>query len=336
MNRYNLLVAQFATALGKQILGNSAVSERNQHFRLRLDINGIRLSTTSIACSGSLYVAEPHDFAAPAVECLFSLFSAVAATIVRTSPVTTCAVSALAGVGAAPALAVAAPTTLPALDPAGVKRLRNESLGPESKSRLISTNGSRLLGGARRLEDALASQCCRNNPIIRPSAEHPRRAAARPKRVRNGTPNGHQAGDGNGNQPSAPLRFWIRSHRDSMRTRSLPRLLRKSVADRGLLPSNLKPSSSRRTRNLQCDTLASVEEQRLASLEAKAAKARMPKTVEAIVDDHGNIGWCMAARLSPPFPLTTTRIVRYEDPFLDSYFNLPDSTNLLRNPSIRV
>ncbi|RYO93422.1 hypothetical protein DL766_000812 [Monosporascus sp. MC13-8B] len=34
--------------------------------------------------------------------------------------------------------------------------------------------------------------------------------------------------------------------------------------------------------------------------------------------------------------LKTTRIVRYEEPFLDSDFNLPDSTNFVHNPSIRA
>ncbi|RYP90242.1 hypothetical protein DL770_003611 [Monosporascus sp. CRB-9-2] len=34
--------------------------------------------------------------------------------------------------------------------------------------------------------------------------------------------------------------------------------------------------------------------------------------------------------------LKTTRMVRYEEPFLDSDFNLPDSTNFVHNPSARV
>ncbi|RYP74198.1 hypothetical protein DL771_003131 [Monosporascus sp. 5C6A] len=90
-----------------------------------------------IASSGSLHVTEHQDFAALVVASLFSLFSAVAVTIIRTSLIAACAVSALAGVGVAPALAVAAPTTLPFFDstvpvlgPAGVKRLHNESLSP--------------------------------------------------------------------------------------------------------------------------------------------------------------------------------------------------------------
>ncbi|RYO96864.1 hypothetical protein DL765_011437 [Monosporascus sp. GIB2] len=78
-----------------------------------------------IACSGSLSAAEHHDFAAPVVAFLFSLFSTVGGTIVHApvvaagaSAIATCAVSALAGVGVAPALAVADPTAPLALDPA--------------------------------------------------------------------------------------------------------------------------------------------------------------------------------------------------------------------------
>ncbi|RYP12270.1 hypothetical protein DL767_011349 [Monosporascus sp. MG133] len=46
----------------------------------------------------------------------------------------------------------------------GVKRLRNESLGPPEQVEAHRRQRIALTWGPGRLEDALASQCCRNNP----------------------------------------------------------------------------------------------------------------------------------------------------------------------------
>ncbi|RYP28764.1 hypothetical protein DL766_005723 [Monosporascus sp. MC13-8B] len=332
--------------------------------------NGNRLSTISIACSGSLYTAEHHNFAAPVVASCSRALVLLAVIIVHTSlvaarasAVAACAVSALAGIGAAPALAVVTLTTPPVLAPAapGVKRLRNEALGPPEQVEAHKHQHIVLTWGPGCWTMLWPPSAAGTTRVSALSAEQPRRAADGQDGAQNGTPNHHQVDDGDGNKPSAPLQLWVRSHRDLTTTRSLPRLLRRSVADRGLLSNSLKPPSSRRTGNLQCQrkgagvaparqpwclsllstkrrglgdlysngyrcirefssdgTLASVEEQRLVNLKAKAAKGRTAKkkTAEAADDGDGDGD-------------------TGDQPFLDWDFNLPDSTNFLHNPSIR-
>ncbi|RYP88787.1 hypothetical protein DL770_004579 [Monosporascus sp. CRB-9-2] len=279
-NRYDLLVAELPAALGEQILANSAVSERNQppvpylpsspaertRSQIPVRCSGLRQAllpplrrylrgTNSIRISTSERVSlccRAPRLCCPCRRFLVLTLSSVAITIFRASlvaahasPVAAYAVSALAGVGAAPTLSVAAPPPLPSRTPLlrlcplalehkpsyyytpllspqtppltrGSRDFATSLSARRSKSRLISANRSRLPGSARRLENALASQCCRNNPSIA-EEQQPGQDG-----TENGTPSGHQADDRNGNQQSAPLRLWARSHRHSTRTTGLP------------------------------------------------------------------------------------------------------------------
>ncbi|RYP53550.1 hypothetical protein DL768_001505 [Monosporascus sp. mg162] len=142
------------------------------------DTNSIRLSMLDIGRSGSLYVAEHYDFATPVVASLSSLFSAVAVTIVRTSlgaarasQVASYAVSALAGVGAAPVL-----------DSAGFKRLRNESLGPSEQVEAHKRQQIALTWGRSAAGGRPGLPVRRNNPSSRPVRRGNPRVAARTRR----------------------------------------------------------------------------------------------------------------------------------------------------------